>query len=191
MANNKKIVSLPRAVALDLLNSIFVKKRTLDQAIFTCKTFDTLTPSDKSFARLLTVTVIRRVGQIDSVIQCFLRTGMPSGARDFKNILRLACAEILFLDGKSHAAVDSAVTLVEAKKLPHYKGLANAVLRRLASEGKKKLKRFPVRLNYPNWLIDSWTNHYGLDKAEKIFEAGVQEPMIDISVKSDPSFWAK
>ena len=55
----------------------------------------------------------------------------------FKNILRLACAEILFLDGKSHAAVDSAVTLVEAKKLPHYKGLANAVLRRIASEGKK------------------------------------------------------
>ena len=110
MANNKKIVSLPRAVALDLLNSIFVKKRTLDQAIFTCKTFDTLTLSDKSFARLLTVTVLRRAGQIDNVIQCFLRTGMPSGARDFKNILRLACAEVLFLDGKSHAAVDSAVT---------------------------------------------------------------------------------
>ena len=116
---------------------------------------------------------------------------MPSGARDFKNILRLACAELLFLDGKSHAAVDSAVTLVEAKKLPHYKGLANAVLRRLASEGKTKLKRFPVRLNYPSWLIDSWTNHYGLDKAEKIFEACVQEPMLDISVKSDPSYWAK
>ena len=129
MANNKKIVSLPRAVALDLLNSIFVKKRTLDQAIFTCKTFSTLTPSDKGFARLLAVTVIRRAGQIDNVIQCFLRTGMPSGARNFKNILRLACAEILFLDGKSHAAVDSAVTLVDAKKLPHYKGLANAVLR--------------------------------------------------------------
>ena len=72
MANNKKIVSLPRAVALDLLNSIFVKNRTLDQAIFTCKTFDTLTLSDKSFARLLTVTVIRRSGQIDNVIKLSL-----------------------------------------------------------------------------------------------------------------------
>ena len=191
MANNKKIVSLPRAVALDLLNSIFVKKRTLDQAIFTCKTFDTLPPADKGFARLLTVTVMRRAGQIDNIIQCFLRKGMPSGARDFKNILRIACAEILFLDGKAHAAVDTAVTLVEAKKLLHLKGLANAVLRRLANEGKSKLKGIPVRLNYPNWLITSWTKHYGSEKAGKIFEICVQEPMLDISVKSEPSYWAK
>ena len=48
-----------------------------------------------------------------------------------------------------------------------------------------------MRLNYPNWLIKSWTNHYGVEKAEKIFEACVQEPMLDISVKSNPSYWAK
>ena len=191
MTNKRKKVSLPRSVALDLLNLIFIKKQTLDQAIFTCRNFDSLTASDKGFSRLLTVTVIRRVGQLDNVIQYFFKTGMPKNARDFKNILRLASAEILFLDGKPHAAVDSAVTLVEVKKLPHLKGLTNAILRRLVDEGGKILKSAPGRLNYPKWLIDSWSTSYGTEIAEKIFLMCVQEPKLDISVKSKHNSWAE
>ena len=88
MTNKRKKVSLPRSVALDLLNLIFIKKQTLDQAIFTCRNFDSLTASDKGFSRLLTVTVIRRVGQLDNVIQYFFKTGMPK----MHEILRIFCA---------------------------------------------------------------------------------------------------
>ena len=57
-----------------------------------------------------------------------------------RDVLLIGAAQILFLDVPDHAAVDLAVRLVQADRhAAHYPGLINAVLRRLARDGKAPL----------------------------------------------------
>jgi 16S rRNA (cytosine967-C5)-methyltransferase len=48
-----------------------------------------------------------------------------------------------------------------------------------------------ARLNVPDWLWQRWRSHYGADVAQRIAEAHLQEPSLDLSSKGDPSIWAE
>ena len=84
--------------------------------------------------------VLRRLGQIDHVIANFLREPLPVRSGPAELILRIATAELLFLDVAPHASVSSAVTLADRDhRAKHFKGLINAVARKIAAEGKTLL----------------------------------------------------
>ena len=91
---------------------------------------------DRSFARLLLVTALRRLGQIDAVIDLCLERPLPDKAAPVRDALRLGAAQLLFMDTPAHAAVNSAVALVRAQGWEGLAGLANAVLRRIARDGR-------------------------------------------------------
>ena len=88
----------------------------------------------------------------------------------------LGAAQILFLDVPDHAAVDLSVRLVQAEKhAARYAGLVNAVLRRIAREGKAMLATLDtLSLDTPPWLMSRWTNHYGEETARAIAAANMQ-----------------
>jgi 16S rRNA (cytosine967-C5)-methyltransferase len=136
---------------------------------------------------LVTVT-LRRLGQIDAVLDQFLRSRPKAlGVHD---LLRLGAAQLLFLDTPAHAAVAETVALATG---PHAfaKGLINAVLRRVGREGKEQLAgQDAARLNTPQWLWQSWCRAYGETRARAIAEAHLVEPPLDLSVKTDPEVWA-
>ena len=113
-------------------------------------------------------TVLRRLGQIDAVLDRFMRA-RPKAVR-VHNLLRLGAAQLLFLDTPAHAAVAETVALASG---PHgyAKGLVNAVLRRLAREGTEALARQDAaRLNTPDWLWESWKSAYGEPVAHAVAE---------------------
>ena len=93
---------------------------------------------DRAFARLLVTTVLRRLGQIDVLLEGLMRA-RPKAIR-VHNLLRLGVAQLLFLDTPAHAAVAETVALA-ARLAPglRQEGLINAVLRRVAREGKERL----------------------------------------------------
>ena len=125
-----------------------------------------LDPRDRAFARLLAATVLRRLGQIDALLDQFMRR-RPK-AVGVHNLLRLGAAQLLFLDTPAHAAVAETVALASG---PHdyAKGLVNAVLRRLAREGTEALARpGRPRLNTPEWLWESWQSAYGEPAAHAV-----------------------
>src|SRR5262249_61914392 len=63
-------------------------------------------------------------------------------------------------------------------------GLANAVLGRVAAEGRALLARQEgVRLNIPPWLWQRWCATYGEADARRIAEASLVEPPLDIALK--------
>ena len=62
----------PRGAALDLLEAVLRRGRTLDNAIPDHPGFAGLDGRDRAFARLLTATTLRRLGQIDAVIDAAL-----------------------------------------------------------------------------------------------------------------------
>ena len=182
-----------RRAALTALGAVFFNERPLTEALDQALAKASLEPRDAAFARAIVMMVLRRLGQLDHVIANFLREPLPVRSGPAELILRIAAAELLFLDVPAHAAVSSAVALADRDhRAKHFKGLINAVARRIVAEGKTLLESTDAeRLNTPPWAWDAWTAAYGEDTARAIAKAHAAEPPLDISVKTDAEVWAE
>lgn len=180
-----------RQVALELLVACLDRGQPLDDALAQHRGFPVLDPRDRAFVRLLLATTLRRLGEIDTVLGAMIERPLEGANAAGLQILRLGAAQLLFLATPAHAAVDTAVRLAEAVRLPHLKGLANAVLRRVARDGVAMLgDRDPARLNTPLWLWQSWSASYGEPTARAIAAAHLIEPPLDLTPRSEADFWA-
>jgi 16S rRNA (cytosine967-C5)-methyltransferase len=180
-----------RVIALDILRGVLRKNLPLDDVFDAHPKLADLEPRDRGFVRMLVSTVLRRLGQIDALIfACLKEPGLPKAV--VHDVLRLGAAQIVFLGTPAHAAVDTTVELAVASEAPQYKGLINAVMRRLAREGAELVKAQDAgRLNAPDWLWLSWRKAYGTGRARGIVDAHLHEAPLDITVKSDPQGWAE
>ncbi len=180
-----------RGVALELLTEVLEKKRPLDELLDGNRGLAALEPRDRAFAYLMTATVLRRLGQIDALIAHALARPLPAKAATAQNLLRLGIAQLLFLKVPAHAAVGETVELAEAMNWGGFKGLINAVLRRLGAEGEAILAAQDApRLNTPDWLWQSWSQAYGEAAARDIAAACLEEPPLDLTVKANAQGWA-
>ena len=187
------VMDLPsaRAVAVDLIGAVLRRRRPLDDAIDDSPNMSTLAPRDRAFARLLVATVLRRLGQIDALIAHCLNSPLPQRAAAVHDMLRLGIAQLLFLRTPPHAAVATTVDLAGARGFLTYKGLVNAVLRRLSLEGPGlAAQQDAARLNTPDWLWQAWSDAYGETVARDIATAHLKEAPLDISVRGDRPRWA-
>ena len=182
-----------RRAALFLLDGVLRQGHSLDSLTAgEPAALARLEPRDRAFARLLATTVLRRLGQIDAVLEAFLERALPARAGPTRAILRLGAAQILFLGTPSHAAVASAMALA-SDLAPAFKGLVNAVLRRLAAEGPALVAaQDATGLNTPDWLWESWVDAYGTEGARAIAEAHLVQPPLDLTLKlaADRDEWA-
>ena len=168
-----------RAAALALLSGAVRDGHAVDSRFQ--KVAGKLEARDRAFVRLLVATALRRLGQIDEVLAHFVNRTPPAPVED---ILRLGAAQLLFLDTAPHAAVDTAVQLVKKVRHPKMSGLVNAVLRRVADQGKDLMADHDaLRLNTPDWLWQRWAQTYGEDGAHQIAQAHLQEAPLDLTVK--------
>ncbi len=176
-----------RSAALDLLRDVLRKSVPFDDAFDAHPELRDLDPRDRGFVRLLVATVLRRLGQIDALIQGSLaKPGLPKAT--VYDVLRLGTAQLVFLGTPAHAAVDTAVALAAARGAEPYKGLINAVLRRIGREGAALAARQDAgRLNTPDWLWLAWRQAYGTARTRAIVEAHLHEAPLDITVKGGPA----
>ncbi len=179
-----------RRAALSVLDAVLGRQIPLDLAFERAVGQQKLSGPDRGFARAMAATVLRRLGQIDDAVDPFLRRPLPKRAITPRNILRLGAAQILFLETPAHAAVSETTDLASGKNKT-YRGLTNAVLRRIAEAGPELLEdQNAARLNTPEWLWQSWRKSYGNETALAIAEAHQLEPPLDISLlKGDPADW--
>lgn len=181
-----------RGVALDLLFNVLAKRVPFDDAWDASRPLRALEPRDRAFVRMLVATTLRRLGQIDAAIQGSLNKQGQQLKAVVQDILRLGAAQLLFLGTPAHAAVDTAVELAVARKQHPYKGLINAVLRRLDRERVSILAEQDAgRLNTPDWLWLSWRKAYGTAVTRAIVETQLGEAPLDITVKGDAAAWAE
>jgi 16S rRNA (cytosine967-C5)-methyltransferase len=178
-----------RRVALDVLDHVLgPEHRTFDETFQGHPQLARLAVRDRAFARLLLTTVLRRLGQIDHTTLPLLRY-RPKELR-VQNMLRLGAAQLLFLSTPPHAAVAETVRLAASgfrREMP----MLNAVLRKLASEGRQLMAgQDAPRLNTPKWLWESWAAAYGEERAREIAAMHLVEPPLDLSVKGEPERWA-
>jgi 16S rRNA (cytosine967-C5)-methyltransferase len=177
-----------RKAALDTLSQVLRRKRPLDHAAAEIFAAANLEPRDAGFARAIVSTTLRRFGQLQALIGAFVpKAPFPHKAGPTLEILYAGAAELLFLDVAPHAAVDAANRLAQAdEKAVHFKPLINAVLRRVASEGRSIVARQDeAALNTPDWLWSRWTANYGDSVARAIAAAHVAIPPLDLTLSDE------
>src|SRR5690606_40440792 len=87
---------------------------------------------DRAFARAVAMAALRRLGEIDQILDRRLQKAPPLAVR---TILRVALAQTLVLGTPAFAAVSTAVKLAERDpRTRPYKNLVNAVLRGIDRE---------------------------------------------------------
>lgn len=183
-----------RVLAVEAVQAVLVNGRALDDAESRAETriAGAISPRDRAFARVIVASVLRRTGEIDAVIGAFLERPLSAASGNLRSIMRCAAAQVLMLETPAHAAINAAVE--QCRQDPaarRFDGLANAVLRRVASEGPSILARQDgTRLNIPDWLWTRWVKHYGEADARRIAAASLREAALDLSVKSDAAGWA-
>ncbi len=185
-----------RRIAADFVDGVLRRRRPLDELFDAANRdaagFAALADRDRALTRALTATVLRRLGTLRHLITLFVERGLPAQAPRVETALLVGAAQILFLDVPDHAAVDLAVRLVQAdRRAARYAGLVNAVLRRVAREGAKRLAELdPIMLDTPGWLLERWITNHGEATARAIAAANSHEPALDLTVKSGPDAWA-
>ncbi|MHA1524287.1 MAG: RsmB/NOP family class I SAM-dependent RNA methyltransferase [Alphaproteobacteria bacterium] len=192
----KNPVGLPaRRAAVDVLHKVLRQGETLDAALGASLDKGLLKPlahRDRALARLIVTTSLRRLPQIEAVLAKLMSRKLGARAGTAPEILITGAAQILFLETSPHAAVDLANWLASYDRAAkHFKPLVNAVLRRLAGESKALLKgENPGRQNLPGWLWERWQAAYGRENAHAIANMLLDDPPLDLTVKSDAEGWA-
>ena len=180
-----------RAAAASLLAAVIARGTSLDAALEADAAFANLDTRDRALCRAIVGTALRRHGSIEEILATLIDRP-PRHAGAFFAILEVAAAQILFMGVADHAAVSVAVDQIAADRdARHFKGLANAVLRRMARERDALLAKLPPEVDTPAWLYERWRAAYGAETAAAIAAAHRVEPALDITVKSDPKAWAE
>ena len=182
-----------RTLAVEALAAIFERAVSFDDFVDAHDGVKALQPRDRAFLMILVLTALRHKGEIDTVVSGFLAKPLPRKSGTAAWILLTGAAQLLFLDAAPHAVIDLAVRLAKQDHdATHFSGLINAVLRKIAVEGKAKLAGAGGSgFNTPQWLWSRWADAYGIDIAHAIARANALEPPLDISVKDNPDLWAQ
>ena len=184
----------PRALALQLLTQVLERRRPLDETLAESKGLTDLDTRDRAMVRRLLATLLRRLGQLDDLIDSCLNRPLKRGHGDVRNLLRLGAVQLAFLDTPAHAAVSTTLNLATTPRLVGHKGLINAVLRRIDREGAELIaKQDAARLNTPRWLWRSWEGAHGEATARAIAEAHLTEAPLDLTLKlpEESEAWAE
>ncbi len=163
-----------RRGALFLIGSVLDRGAMLHDAGLTGE------PAERAEARGLADLTLRRLGQVDEALGRLVeRMPRPPAA----HVLRLMAAELMFAGTAPHAAVDLAVRLVEgAKGDGRFKGLVNAVGRRLAAEGAGIVAAQDAgRLNTPRWLWKALRTDWGETAARAMAMAHLEAAPLDLT----------
>src|SRR5580765_2933169 len=115
-----------RKAALVMLDSVLRKGQTLDSASSAARD---LAPADRALARAIAGETLRRLPDLDALIDSATRQLLPDASKP-RAVLRLALAQKIGLGTPDHAVVTTALPLVDGgpRRLVH--GVLGTLLRR-------------------------------------------------------------
>jgi 16S rRNA (cytosine967-C5)-methyltransferase len=175
----------PRRVAYEVVRRTFEQDAYADRA-FTALAAD-LDPRARRQAMRLAFGTVQRLRTIDHALETLAGRRPMRLQAELRNALRVSICELLFSDAvPDRAAVSEGVELARAVAGARVAGLANAVLRRVAEAGPSWVATLPpgLRLSYPDWVLEEWTELLGEDGAEACAEAQNLPPELSVRVNT-------
>ncbi len=168
-----------RRVAVDLLGDVTEHRRLLSE-VFPRRTAP-LAPAERARAQRLALTTLRAMDRADRMLGPHLTKRPPARVM---SILRLGVTEICELGAPAHGVVNAAVSLTGAdRRATRFKGLVNAVLRKVAGEA-DRWQILPVP-RLPRWLRKPLIADYGKAAVEAMEAAHYRVAPLDLSARDD------
>ncbi|MEQ8294479.1 MAG: transcription antitermination factor NusB [Roseovarius sp.] len=172
--------SSPRAAAVSLLDEITGEGQLMSD-LTERKGFQRLAVQDRAAAQRLATQTLRGLERADRILDRHLRKRLPLG---IKNILRLGTVE-LCLGGDAHGVVNELVALAPPPKgRSNYRGLINAVLRKVAEEDVRRWNDLRIP-RLPGWLRDPLVQAWGKGAVNAMEKAHFAGAPLDLTVKGN------
>lgn len=139
-----------------------------------------LKPVDRALTHELVLGVLRWQFWLDKLIEHFTKRRVESLDLPVRLALRLGLYQLRFLTRvPASAAVNESVNLVRSAKVSSAAAFVNAVLRRAireaeydpAAEAANPIEKLAIETSHPAWLIERWTNAFGVEEAEAFARA--------------------
>jgi 16S rRNA (cytosine967-C5)-methyltransferase len=166
-----------RQAAAAMLSAI-ERGKTLDEAGDRLKG---LSPRDAAFARASVLTALRHRRQIEAIMADYIKKQIPRRPHMAHAVLQIGITQLCFMDVPPHAAINETVSALGKPEKP-YRGLINAVLRRLTREPPEMM--LLPRDNLPHWLSANWDEAYGEIRTDAMAMQLTMTPPLDLSFKS-------
>ncbi|KQM99116.1 SAM-dependent methyltransferase [Sphingobium sp. Leaf26] len=161
-----------RRAALKLLDAVLRRGDPLELALHGAA--QGLPPADRALVHAIAAEVLRHLPDLDALIDGATKQLLPADAKA-RMVLRIALAQTLALDTPPHAAIATALPLVDGgpRKLVH--GVFGTVTR-----GEPSL---PVPPTLPAEVADRWTGQWGEAMPQAAAHAYGVRPPVDVSLR--------
>jgi 16S rRNA (cytosine967-C5)-methyltransferase len=173
----------PRLAALKLLDAVLRRGQPLDSALgFATRGIDR--PDDRALARAIAAETLRRLPDLDALIDSATRNRLADDSKA-RMVIRIALIQALILKTPEHAAVSTALPLVDGgpRRLVH--GVLGTLLRQR-----------PTLPSPPTLLPEvemRWQAAWGPEMVAAAELAIAEAPPVDLSFKeaSETALWAE
>lgn len=164
-----------RRAALKLLDAVLRRGLPLEAALAS-STAELDRREDRGLAHAIAAAVLRRLPDLDALIDSATQRPLPDDAKA-RFVLRLALAQTLVLNTPPHAAIATALPLVDGgpRKLVH--GVFGTLMRGNA--------RLPDAATLPADTDARWVAAWGEDMVIAAAQAIAQQPPVDLSLKGE------
>jgi 16S rRNA (cytosine967-C5)-methyltransferase len=151
------------------------RRKALEVLLGLRETSFELSSRDEAFAlRLVRETTVWRA-RLDHSLARFLSRPMQKLDSRMLFVLRLGAVQLLVLGTPVHAAVSETVKLAGNQGA---RGLVNAVLRRLSSEGEEPDLPLHIRWSHPSELVRRWSRRFGLKRTTDLLRWNNEPPVL-------------
>jgi len=173
-------VTPARACAYAVIRRVFEEDAWADRALHGEAGRLALDPRERGLATQLAYGVVQRRATLDHLIAELAGRPVERLEAPVLAALRLGAFQLSYLDRvAAHAAVGESVELAKAAS-PGGARLVNAVLRRAAREGRRRVEALPeatpaeaaLRHSHPEWVAALWFSALGPQAARELMAAG-------------------
>ena len=171
-----------REIAAHILTDIYLNFQFLENLLSKNRDFNRLDYRDKAFVRLIILNTLRRNGQIQAIIDEFIRKPLKKKDAFILNLIRISICQILFLNIKEYSVVNTAVQISKNYNRDKF---VNGVLRNICRNKTAILNKTNVESNIPNWIKKNILESFGQKQLIRIAKNISKEPLVDIKIKKD------
>lgn len=182
-----------RAIAAEILSQVDTRKAYADILLDRALKNSSLDERDRALLTEVIYGTLRWRGKIDAALAKYLHQPFSRTDQRIRNLLRLTCYQLLFLDRvPDYAAVSEAVEIAKLHGGKKTAGFVNGVLRNflrsqtgntIASENPSS-SSLAIEYSHPEWLVKLWTEQFGLETAIGLMRANNEKSPLVLRANS-------